>query len=689
MWRKAKRCGLLLSMIFLATSTFQQATANANVNKLVYEVTYATEDLSTPTAWYNSAYLNDPAYKENRFVQYWVETPIAPGGPRDTGFYMVYRDDGLYMFFQSNEQEKDATNKWKNSSIEFFVKYGQGDLPYHQMIFETNDSNVQYYEWQTDYRNNVPLKGNIALDNEELPTGWGSVLFIPWKAAYKYVPLNGEDWEFSMIRWSPSNSPTWGGKVHQVGRFNTLDFQTPTASARLAIQKNVIRQAWEAFNEAIPLLEAKWLNGDAENASFYAEKVQPLITQGQTNGSLIPNLDTLSGAEIDQLYTHIDSWFELSRDVEDNRSEDIVNKLFDEDDDQPPVTEISLNPAHPNGTGGWYVSEVTVDLQATAVANETVSTEYRLNGGNWTVYGGPFAISADGVHTLEYRSADSSGNVEQAKQEVISIDRTSPTALVVYSETAPNQDRVTATMTPSEAVTITNNGGADGYEFLFNGSFNFEFVDVAGNSGTATATVNNIATNSTGVPGKPVLFDDNGQDTGLLDGNYNIKMNQWWGNNGRIYKLYENDTLIDTQILPDHAPQAQSATTTVSGKANGTYRYYAELTNAFGTTRSDEWTVTVSQGAPAKPVLSSNNWDGDGNFNVQMNMWWGMNGTTYRLYENDVLVDERTLVAGTPQAQSAVVEISGKPIGTYEYRGELINAAGSTSSDKIQVQVTK
>ncbi len=685
MWKKAKRCALLLLMIFLAASTFQQASAEENNGKLVYEVTYATEDLSTPTAWYNSAYLNDPAYKENRFVQYWVETPITPGGPRDTGFYMVYREDGLYIFFQSNEQEKDATNKWKNSSIELFVKYGQGDLPYHQMIFETNDSNVQYYEWQTEYRDNLPLKGNITLDNEELPSGWGSVLFIPWKAAYKYVPLNGEDWEFSMIRWSPSHSPTWGGKVHQVGRFNTLDFQAPTATVRTDIQKKVIRQAWEAFNDAIPQLEATWLNGDADDASFYAAHVQPLIAQGQTKGSQIPNLDNLSGAEIEQLYAHIESWFELSRDVEDKRSDEILNKLFEEGDDQPPVTEIALDPSEPNGTGGWYVSDVTVSLGA----NETGTTEYRLNGGDWTVYGGPFAISEDGVHTLEYRSTDSSGNAEQAKQEVISIDRTSPTASVAYSNTAPTHDTVIATIEPSEAVTITNNGGSNSYSFLFNGNFTFEFVDAAGNSGTSTATVNNIETNSTGVPGKPELSDDNGQDTGLLDGDYNITMNLWWGNNGRIYKLYENDALIDTQILPDNAPQAQSAVTSISGKPNGTYRYYAELINAFGTTTSKEWTVTVSEAAPAKPVLSSNNWDGDGSFDIEMNMWWGMNGTTYRLYENGTLVAEQPLAAGTPQAQSAVIAISGKPTGTYEYRGELVNAAGATSSDTILVKVTK
>ncbi|WP_256757788.1 OmpL47-type beta-barrel domain-containing protein [Cohnella sp. WQ 127256] len=686
MLRKAKRYAMLLLTIFLATSSYQQASAEGNNSKLVYEVTYATEDLSTPSAWYNSGYLNNPAFKENRFVQYWVETPIAPGGPRDTGFYMAYREDGLYIFFQSNEQEKDATNKWKNSSIELFVKYGQGDLPYHQMIFETNDSNIQYYEWQTEYRDNLPLKGNVTLDNEELPTGWGSVLFIPWKTAYNFVPLNGEDWEFSMIRWSPSTSPTWGGKVHQVGRFNTLDFQAPSATVRTAIQKKVIQDAWDAFNEEIVQLEATWLNGDAEDTSFFASQVQPLIVEGQTLGSQIPNLNSISATEIDGLYAHIESWFQLSRDVEDKRSSYIKSKLFDEDDDQPPVTEIVLNPAEPNGSGGWYTSDVTVSLETT---EEVDYTEYRLNNGEWTSYSVPFVISNDGVHTLEYRSVNSTGNTEEVKQKVISIDRTSPTAAVAYSNVVPTHDSVIATIDPNEEVTITNNGGSDSYTFLFNGSFTFEFVDAAGNLGTATATVNNIMANSTGVPGKPVLSDDNGQDTGLLDGSYNIKMNQWWGNNGRIYKLYENDVLIDTQIVPDQAPQAQTLVTSINDKPNGTYRYYAELTNAFGTTTSEEWTVTVSQGAPAKPILSSNNWDGDGNYNIQMNMWWGMNGTTYRLYENGVLVADQPLVSGTPQAQSAATAISGKPIGTYEYRGELVNAAGTTSSDTIIVNVTK
>ncbi|TMV49725.1 hypothetical protein FE783_13960 [Paenibacillus mesophilus] len=195
--------------------------------------------------------------------------------------------------------------------------------------------------------------------------------------------------------------------------------------------------------------------------------------------------------------------------------------------------------------------------------------------------------------------------------------------------------------------------------------------------------------NRAGAPGKPVLSDDNGHDTGILDGDYKVKMDMWWGNNGKTYKLYENDVPIDTQLLADRSPNTQSTVTSVTYRKNGTYRYYAELRNESGTTRSDVLTVSVTQAAPAQPVLSHNNWDGDGNFQVDMNLWWGTNGTTYRLYENGVLVDTQALTAKTPQAQSATTGVQGKPVGTYEYRAELENYAGSISSAKMTVQVSK
>uniref|UniRef100_UPI00403FAFB3 DUF5689 domain-containing protein n=1 Tax=Paenibacillus sp. FSL R5-0517 TaxID=2921647 RepID=UPI00403FAFB3 len=190
-------------------------------------------------------------------------------------------------------------------------------------------------------------------------------------------------------------------------------------------------------------------------------------------------------------------------------------------------------------------------------------------------------------------------------------------------------------------------------------------------------------------PGKPVLSSDNGYTTGLFEGAYNVSMNLWWGENGSEYKLYENGVLIDTQKLTAATPSSQFAKTAITGKTNGTYTYVAELTNDKGTTRSEVLTVQVTNATPDKATLSQNNWDGDGNYSVSMNLWWGTNATEYRLYENDVLIDTQALKAATPASQSAVTELSGRANGTYTYRAELINAAGVTSTETITVQVTK
>ena len=194
---------------------------------------------------------------------------------------------------------------------------------------------------------------------------------------------------------------------------------------------------------------------------------------------------------------------------------------------------------------------------------------------------------------------------------------------------------------------------------------------------------------SAGAPGKPVLSSNNGHTNGLLEGSYTVTMNLWWGENATSYKLYEDGVLIDSQTLTSASPQAQSAKTTITGKANGTYTYVAELTNSSGSTRSEVLTVQVANAAPGKAVLSQDNWDGDGSYKVTMNLWWGTNATEYRLYENDVLVDTQALKAATPSAQSAATDLSGRANGTYTYRAELVNAAGVTSTETITVQVTK
>lgn len=71
-------------------------------------------------------------------------------------------------------------------------------------------------------------------------------------------------------------------------------------------------------------------------------------------------------------------------------------------------------------------------------------------------------------------------------------DTISPTATISYSTTEPINGNVVATLNPSEEVIVTNNDGSDEYTFTANGSFTFKYKDLAGNTGSKTATVSNI-----------------------------------------------------------------------------------------------------------------------------------------------------------------------------------------------------
>ncbi|ASA23490.1 putative Ig domain-containing protein [Paenibacillus donghaensis] len=222
----------------------------------------------------------------------------------------------------------------------------------------------------------------------------------------------------------------------------------------------------------------------------------------------------------------------------------------------------------------------------------------------------------------------------------------------------------------------------------------FEIIIFAKDESGATSSLTvivivNDEEKATGVPGIPVLSSNNGYDTGLLDGDFEITMNMWWGNNASSYNLYEDGKLIESKSLRDDTPFAQRLSIPVSGKKNGTYVYTCELINRFGITQSSPLTVKVAHADPGTPILSHDNWDGDGEYKIAMNMWWGTNAKTYRLYENGQLIDTQTLAILTPNAQTANTSIKGKGAGIYEYIVELENDAGITKSSAMTVKVNK
>ncbi|PYE44266.1 fibronectin type III domain-containing protein [Paenibacillus barcinonensis] len=128
----------------------------------------------------------------------------------------------------------------------------------------------------------------------------------------------------------------------------------------------------------------------------------------------------------------------------------------------------------------------------------------------------------------------------------------------------------------------------------------------------------------------------------------------------------------------------------------GKHMFTARAVNGAGLVTEVSVEVTViagdqATGVPGTPVLSDNHGHGngrsDGNYTITMNMWWGNNGTRYKLYENGELLDTQKLPASTPNAQKVSTSIQGRSNGTYVYTCELTNAKGTTACQPITISV--
>jgi hypothetical protein len=198
-------------------------------------------------------------------------------------------------------------------------------------------------------------------------------------------------------------------------------------------------------------------------------------------------------------YNCIYQGVEICGDGIDNNCDNFIDETCS--DTTAPITSSS---AGTYAFGTWTNDDVGVNLVCTdsngsgckniywCYDNGLVACVPGVSGINFQTNLNNFTFDTEGEWYLRYQSDDKADNLATVETRIIKIDKTAPTATVSFSTTNLTNQDVVATLNPSESITVTNNGGLENHTFTDNGNFTFEFVDTAGNTGNALASVNNI-----------------------------------------------------------------------------------------------------------------------------------------------------------------------------------------------------
>ncbi|MDD5755758.1 MAG: Ig-like domain-containing protein [bacterium] len=107
------------------------------------------------------------------------------------------------------------------------------------------------------------------------------------------------------------------------------------------------------------------------------------------------------------------------------------------EDKEVPSTEIKTSELVSISGAKTYISDQTqIYFVATDSGTEPSGidfTEYAIDASTWTVYASSFTLAGEGEHTVEYRSRDKAGNLEDTKQAIYYLDTTAPESQIVAS----------------------------------------------------------------------------------------------------------------------------------------------------------------------------------------------------------------------------------------------------------------
>ena len=273
--------------------------------------------------WFLSDKLKNKKFRESgRFVPYNQKdaaklvsdinvTRMSKSNPKNklyfknTAFYMLYDKAGWHMFVLSGEpnMEKILAEGKKAGALEMYFTTGKGEA-YYQWIIGHPKGKLSVFDWGSPYRNYRKLADYLKTETVAYDNSWGTYIFIPWVAIYDKLPLNGNDWPFGFIRWSPGGGVSWGegGRVHEIGKWGLVEWEKPSPEVAGLIRSNILKKAWGKYKNIRKVETARWKDPELGDPKFYATTLAPAIAELDKIEKRINSLDKMGSDEIKKLY---------------------------------------------------------------------------------------------------------------------------------------------------------------------------------------------------------------------------------------------------------------------------------------------------------------------------------------------------------------------------------------------------
>lgn len=253
-----KRLSLMLSAMAAAAAVAAPAKNNA---KNIYDVRFGTLPVN-----YESLLDSDPGSWDFNFRPYGRTTDLwtDPAVMRDVGegkaiegkptaLRVSCDEDGwtflVYCAESTLAQDLADGKAPPYPSLEVYVcerDFDNGDITeYWQFI--CSSGTIREFPWAVSGRRWRPLKPYLVHDVREAPNAYVARFAFPWAAFWDRLPVfsgkRDNFWRLSVMRWA-AGGWSWGGVVHEPGRFGYIRWPDFTEAQKGEIMARVLNRGW-------------------------------------------------------------------------------------------------------------------------------------------------------------------------------------------------------------------------------------------------------------------------------------------------------------------------------------------------------------------------------------------------------------------------------------------------------------